>query len=78
LLRLFLLNAGQVLPTDLILQRVWSEAPAGANTLWEYVRRLRIKLGDDARRPRFITSTRGIGYRFTRVSSVERRERPRR
>lgn len=78
LLGLFLLNAGQVLPTDLILQRVWSDAPAGANTLWEYVRRLRIKLGDDARTPHFITSTRGIGYRFARVTSVEHRDGRRR
>lgn len=70
LLGLFLLNAGQVLPTDLILQRVWPDAPAGANTLWEYVRRLRIKLGDDVRTPRYITSTRGVGYRFARVTGT--------
>ncbi|MGH2460988.1 MAG: winged helix-turn-helix domain-containing protein [Chloroflexota bacterium] len=74
LLGLFLVNAGQVLPTDLILQRVWPDAGASANTLWEYVRRLRAKLGDDGRMPRYITSTRGIGYRFARLAIAERRE----
>jgi len=76
LLALFLLNVGQVLPIDLILQRVWCDAPAGANTLWEYVRRLRIKLADDARNPYYIVSSRGIGYQFRlpREESAIRRE----
>lgn len=71
LLGLFLVNAGQVLPTGLILQRVWCDTPVGANTLWEYVRRLRSKLGDDAQTPRYIVSTRGVGYQFKRVSLRE-------
>ncbi|HVC31973.1 MAG TPA: response regulator transcription factor [Chloroflexota bacterium] len=72
LLGLFLLNTGQVLPMNLILQRVWGDAPAGVNTLWEYVRRLRIKLGDDAQAPRYIVSARGIGYEFKRVIGEEK------
>jgi len=62
LLGLFLLNPGQTLPLSLILQRVWFDTPASANTLWEYVRRLRVKLGDDAQAPRYIVCERGIGY----------------
>jgi DNA-binding response OmpR family regulator len=67
LLEFFWLNAERVLPTPLILQRVWFEAPAGENTLWEYVRRLRRKLGDDGgtHLPR-IRNVRGIGYRYCR------------
>ena len=34
------------------------------NSLWEYVRRLREKLGDTPEEPRYIESERGIGYRF--------------
>ncbi|HEX5417523.1 MAG TPA: response regulator transcription factor [Chloroflexota bacterium] len=66
LLELFVLNPDRILPNDLILQRVWCDAPVGVNTLWEFVRRLRTKLGDDARDPRLIRSARGIGYLFRR------------
>jgi len=64
LLQLFMLNPDQVLPNDLILQRVWCDSPVGINTLWEFVRRLRTKLGDDAQDPRLILSERGVGYLF--------------
>lgn len=77
LLGLLLLNAGQVLPSSLILQRVWCDTPVGVNTLWEYIRRLRIKLGDDADSPRYIVSTRGVGYAFRRVREEARGARGR-
>lgn len=67
LLELFVLNPDRILPNDLILQRVWCDSPVGVNTLWEFVRRLRTKLGDDARDPRLILSARGIGYLFRRL-----------
>jgi len=60
------LDPDRILPNDLILQRVWCDTPVGVNTLWEFVRRLRTKLGDDARDPRLILSARGIGYLFRR------------
>jgi two-component system OmpR family response regulator len=66
LLEFFSLNAERVLPTELILQRVWFELPAGENLLWEYVRRLRRKLGDNAGSWPRITSVRGVGYRYLR------------
>jgi DNA-binding response OmpR family regulator len=69
LLEFFVLNADRVLPTNLILQRVWSEVPAGDNTLWEYVRRLRRKLGDGPGKPARITSVRGLGYRYWRIAA---------
>ncbi|HLH71647.1 MAG TPA: response regulator transcription factor [Chloroflexota bacterium] len=75
LLGLFLLNPGQTLPLSLILQRVWFDAPASTNTLWEYVRRLRAKLGDDARAPHYIVSQRGIGYCLRASDSAHDRGR---
>jgi two-component system KDP operon response regulator KdpE len=66
LLELFVRNPDRVLTSDLIIQRVWSDAPVGVNTLWEFIRRLRIKLGDTAPRRHDIRSARGIGYQFSR------------
>jgi len=66
LLQLLYANAGRVLPNELILDRVWPEAGGEMSYLWEYVRRLREKLGDDPAVPRYIASERGIGYRFLR------------
>jgi DNA-binding response OmpR family regulator len=59
-------NSGQVLPNALILDRVWPDGGGSIQTLWEYVRRLRLKLHDDPDAPRFIQSERGVGYRLNR------------
>ena len=64
LLQLLYTNAGRVLPTELILDRIWPDGRGEAGYLWEYIRRLRDKLSDDPLNPRYITSERGIGYRF--------------
>ncbi len=64
LLYLLLTNRGQILPNRLLLDRLWPEGGAAMNSLWEYVRRVREKLGDTADSPRYIESVRGIGYRF--------------
>ena len=68
LLGFFVRNAERVLPTELVLQRVWLEAPVESNTLWEYVRRLRRKLGDDESSPTRIITVRGLGYQFHKAS----------
>jgi len=67
LLQLLARNAGRVLPTSLILDRVWPEGGGSVQGLWEYVRRLRQKLGDDPEAPRYLESERGIGYRLKRA-----------
>ena len=64
LLYLLITNRGQILPNRLLLDRLWPEGGATMNSLWEYVRRLREKLGDNADGPRYIESARGVGYRF--------------
>ena len=57
-------NAGRVLTHDQLLQRVWGEAYLGElELLRSLVRRLRHKLGDDARSPRFIFNEPQVGYR---------------
>ena len=65
LLHLLVRNRGQILPNELLLDRLWPDGNGAMNSLWEYVRRLREKLGDSTDEPRYIASERGIGYRFT-------------
>lgn len=59
-------NAGQVVPHQLLLERVWGpDWVADPNYLKVFVRRLRQKLGDDPQQPRFIHTEWGQGYRMT-------------
>ncbi|HLF78041.1 MAG TPA: PAS domain S-box protein [Dehalococcoidia bacterium] len=58
-------NPGRVLTHDQLLLRVWGEAYAGElELLRSLVRRLRRKLRDDARHPRFIFNEPQVGYRM--------------
>ncbi len=60
-------NHGRVLTPDQILERVWGPEYVGeGNLLRVVVRRLRIKLHDDADRPQFIITHPGIGYECVR------------
>ncbi len=62
-------NAGQVLPHDFLLAKVWGpEYQDALEYLKVHIRHLREKLGDDAQNPRFIFTERSKGYRFAAVS----------
>ena len=55
---------GRVLTRDVLLQTLDSHGTEiGERSVDVYVRRLRRKLGDDARRPRYVATVRGAGYR---------------
>jgi two-component system KDP operon response regulator KdpE len=59
-------HAGSVLTHQHLLERVWGAAYVNdTHYLKVFVQRLRHKLGDDPRRPRFIHTEWGIGYQFT-------------
>lgn len=66
LLRLFMNNPNQVLSPEQILSTLWdcSENFVDNNTLTVYIRRLRIKIEDDASKPNRILTVRGIGYKW--------------
>ena len=56
---------GRVLTRELLLERVWGYDYLGDSRLVDMaVKRLRDKLDDDPRCPRYIATVRGVGYRF--------------
>ncbi len=68
---LFLLaaNAGEVLTRERILDTIWGADYSGdSSVVDQYVRSLRVRLGDDARKPRYIETVPGNGYRFIATS----------
>ena len=67
-LLLLSVNAGRVLTYDTLLRRVWRERDGNDwRVVRALVRRLRRKLGDDAAKPKYIVTKRGVGYRMARA-----------
>jgi DNA-binding response OmpR family regulator len=65
LLALLVSEAGTVVDRKRIMREVWDTTWLGATkTLDMHVSWLRRKLGDDANAPRYITTVRGVGFRF--------------
>jgi two-component system response regulator MtrA len=59
-------SAERVVSREALLERVWGYDYLGDSRLVDMaVKRLRDKLRDDARNPRYITTVRGAGYRMT-------------
>lgn len=58
---------GQVFTREMLLDRVWNYDYLGDSRLVDVaVQRLRAKVEDDPRKPRLITTVRGVGYRLER------------
>ena len=57
-------QAGQLLTKDALLAAVWPETMVSESVLTVAIRELRRVLGDQARRPQFIETVHGRGYRF--------------
>ncbi|MFV0253055.1 MAG: response regulator transcription factor [Beutenbergiaceae bacterium] len=65
LLRVLVREAGSVVGRDSLMREVWASDPSGSTkTLDMHVSWLRRKLGDDANSPRYISTVRGMGFRF--------------
>jgi DNA-binding response OmpR family regulator len=65
LLKALVASAGTVVGRDTLMRDVWGSDPTGSTkTLDMHVSWLRRKLGDDANQPHYISTVRGLGFRF--------------
>jgi len=65
LLYLLAANAGRLLTRDEILNHLWgTDYVAESNVVDRHIRNLRVKLQNHSRRPRYIATVPGRGYRF--------------
>ncbi len=63
LLEVLIINAGRIVPTTTLKDRVWGK-PVSDALLAVYIHRLRKKLEPDPDHPVYIEAIRGLGYRF--------------
>jgi DNA-binding response OmpR family regulator len=67
LLRVLLRDAGRVVTRDQLMREVWDTTWwSSTKTLDMHISWLRRKLGDEATNPQFISTVRGVGFRFER------------
>lgn len=72
LLTYLLQNAGQVVSKEQILQRVWGDAYRDCSDyVHVYMSHLRKKLEPDPKRPTYLVTEHGFGYRFVKQSNME-------
>lgn len=66
LLMAFLNHRGKLMTREKLLEDIWDIVGdfVNDNTLTVYIKRLRVKLGDDPQDPQIIKTVRGIGYRM--------------
>ena len=71
LLALLLQHAGQLVPKDRIFNTVWAGRVVTDAALARVLRELRLALGDDAARPRYVQTAHGLGLRFVAPVDAE-------
>lgn len=67
LFRFLMEHPGQVFTKEQLYTQVWNEAIVDDNTITVYVKRIRNKIEEDPKAPKYLKTVRGIGY----VLSVE-------
>jgi DNA-binding response OmpR family regulator len=73
LLHFLMASAGQVCTRERIMDEVWDPHWFGpTKTLDVHISWLRKKLEDDAAEPGYITTVRGVGFRFCSAREAER------
>lgn len=65
ILSLLAQNCGQVFSSEALFESVWKEKAFDQdNTIMVHIRKIRDKLGDDARKPKYIHTVWGVGYKI--------------
>ena len=58
-------NRGKVISTEELFEKVWKEKYFDSNnTVMVHIRRIREKLGEDTKKPKFIKTVWGVGYKL--------------
>lgn len=58
-------NKGNVISSEELFEKVWKEKYFDSNnTVMVHIRRIREKLGEDTKNPKFIKTVWGVGYKF--------------
>jgi two-component system response regulator RegX3 len=71
LLHMLMTNAGDVVRRETIMDEVWDPHWFGpTKTLDVHISWLRKKIEDDPSQPRFITTVRGVGFRFSSATDI--------
>jgi two-component system KDP operon response regulator KdpE len=71
LLQVLIGSLDRIVPTETLLDRVWSDADgADPSYVWVSIRRLRRKLELDPDHPRYLLTERGIGYRLVSMANA--------
>lgn len=70
-LQVLMASLDRTVPTDTLLNRVWSESELpDPSYVWVTVRRLRHKIERDPSRPRVLLTDRGVGYRLSTIGAA--------
>lgn len=65
ILKYLMENAGRILTKNQIFEAVWNETFLGGdNTIMVHISRLREKIEDNSKTPKYLKTIRGLGYRF--------------
>ena len=70
ILYLLVREVGRTVESRFLLARLWPTEEAGEETLRAHVYRLRTKIEPGEERPQYISTVRGVGYRFALPAGV--------
>lgn len=73
LMACFMRNPNRILSKETLFERVWGEGFFGSdNTVMVHIRRLREKIEQDASKPMYITTVKGLGYKLVIPQEAQR------
>ena len=67
LFRFLMEHVGQVFTKEQLYNAVWGDSIVDENTITVYIKRIRNKIEDDPRNPKYLKTVRGIGYMLEKI-----------